>query len=326
MKKYLSLAVIFTYAATLAFVACKKKSEEKPANPFDDPTIKAPAPQTNTFNPSPTSFEYIYQNVFNVTCNNSGCHDGNFEPDFRNMSSAYNSLVYAPVLINTPSQDYEYRVLPGDASKSLLRHRLVQMPGMGIGTLGQGRMPWNDTMWMYVPKHATYIQNLTDWINQGAKDMFGNSPSMGNKHPNTLGLQITNAGSPTPFARPRYINISKSNGPVDIWLYVVDDVTAPQNLTNAEIKFSTNRYDFTNAVAAPVAFVPSGPSYQEMTLTQNVTYNYKLSSFSLNTIQADTGYIFMRTYFKDEHHDVPSETPNDGSKYYTDYFIIKITP
>ncbi|MBK7268515.1 MAG: hypothetical protein IPI07_03030, partial [Flavobacteriales bacterium] len=30
----------------------------------------------------------------------SGCHDGTFEPEFRTIASAYNSLVYHPVIAN----------------------------------------------------------------------------------------------------------------------------------------------------------------------------------------------------------------------------------
>ncbi len=326
MKKLLSIITVASFALMTAFLSCKKKNEEPHKNPFDDPSIKAPAPPTNTYNPAPTSFEYIYNNIFAVTCNNSGCHDGSFEPDFRNLSSAYNSLVYAPIIQTIPFGNYQYRVMPGKSNESQLYLRLVQKPGAGIGTIGQGRMPWNDTTWMYVPKHAVYIQNIKDWIDAGAKDIFGNPPVIGNKLPNTLGLQITNTGNTTAFPRPRYISISKNNGPVDIWLYVTDDVTAPQNLTEGHIKFSLNRNDFSNAVSAPVTYVPSGPSYLDMSLSNTVTYNFKLSNFNLNSVLPDTGYIFIRTYFKDEHNTSFSETPNNGSKYYNDYFVIKITP
>ncbi|MBK9283938.1 MAG: hypothetical protein IPM51_06405 [Sphingobacteriaceae bacterium] len=322
MKKNI---LFLLFSLTFVFLACKK-DEEVPANPFDDPSLAAPEVPPSTYNPSATSFEYIYKNVFNVTCNNSNCHDGNFEPDFRNISSAYNTLVYAPAIIKPVGGSYQYRVVPGNSALSILRHRLTQTPGSGIGTLGQGRMPWNDTSWMFVAQHATYIQNITDWINAGAKDVFGNTAIIGNKQPNTLGLQVCNTGNSTPILRPKYINISKNNGPVDIWLYIKDFETADQNLTNAEIKFSTNRYDFSNAISAPINYVAAGNTYLDMTLTDNVQYNYKLTNFNLNTVLPDTGYIFMRTYIKDPDHATPSETPNDGSKYYTNYFIIHIIP
>ncbi len=312
----------------IVLISCKK-DEKVPENPFDDPSLQAPAPTPSGFNPSPTSFEYIYQNVLNVTCDNSNCHDGNFEPDFRNISSAYNSMVYAPAEKTPDTINMRYRVFPGDANKSVLLYRLTQIPGITLGsvlTFGQGRMPWNDTLWNANPTHATYIQNIKDWINNGAKDVFGNSPVQGNKNPNTLGLQITNTGNASAFVRPKYINISKTNGPVDIWVYVNDFETAAENMSSAEIKFSTNRYDFSSAVTQTLTYVANGNMYQDMSLSDNVKYNYKLTNFSLNSIIPDTGYIFIRTYIKDPDHTTPAETPNNGSKYYTDYFVIKVTP
>lgn len=325
MKKHILYTFALAYLGLVIFVSCKK-DEQVPENPFDNPDIKAPAPTPSNYNPSPTSFEYIYENVFKPTCANSGCHDGSFEPDFRNLSSSYNSIVYAPHTQTPTTGTYDYRVSPGSSAKSQLVYRLIQFPGSGPGTLGQGRMPWNDTNWRYVPANATNINNIIAWIDAGAKDVYGNAPVLGNKNPNTMGLQITNTGNNTAFPRSKYISISKNNGPVDIWLYVTDDATLPQNMSSAEIKFSTNRFDFSNATAAPLSFQSSGNTYPDMTQSGNVQYNFKLTNFNLSTVLPDTGYIFMRTYIKDADHTSPAETPNNGSKYYTDYFVIKITP
>lgn len=324
MKKYYINSFLFTVAFLVLLVACKK-DPATPANPFDDPALDPPTPPTSNYNPSPTSLEYIYDKVFSKTCNNSGCHDGSFEPDFRNISSAYNSLVYAPHTQTPTTGTYDFRVTPGFASKSQLVYRLTQYPGSGPGTLGQGRMPWNDTSWRFKPGNATYIQNIIDWINGGAKDIFGNAPVAGNKNPNTMGLQICNTGNSTPIQRPKYITMSKNNGPVDIWCYVVDDNTAPQNMVSAEIKFSTNRFDFSSAITQTLTYVPNGNSYLDMPLDNTVQYNFKLTNFNLATVLPDTGYIFIRTYIRDADHTTPSETPNNGSQYYTDYFIVKHT-
>ena len=97
-------------------------------------------------------------------------------------------------------------------------------------------------------------------------------------------------------------------------------------MTLAEVKLSKYKYDFSAATTLPLSYVASGPSYKEMTSPSNVTYSYKLNNYNLSAVQPDTGYIFVRTYFKDLDHAIPAETPNNGSVYYTDYFIIKITP
>jgi hypothetical protein len=331
MKKYYINSFLFTIAfITVLLVACKKDAAV-PENPFDDPTLKAPDPTPSSYNPSPTSFEYIYEKVFNTTCNNSGCHDGTFEPDFRNISSAYNSIVYAPITNNPNTSIYNYRVQPGDASKSVIISRLTQIPGKTIPsalTFGQGRMPWNDTSWKFKPGNSTYIQNIIDWINAGAKDVFGNAPTLGNKNPNTMGLQVTNTGNASAINRPKYIEItvplSTSTIPVDVWCYVVDDNTLPQNMASAEIKFSTNRLDFSSATTQTMNYVASGNSYMDMPLENTVQYNYKMTNFDLRTLVPDTGYVFIRTYIKDTDHTTPAETPNAGSVYYTDYFVIRI--
>ena len=327
MKKYHINSFLFTLAFVLLLVACKKDSPV-PENPFDDPALDPPAQTPSTYNPAPTSFEYIFDKVLSKSCNQPGCHDGSFEPDFRNMSSAYNSMVYAPIVNNPDPNTYTYRVKPGSSAQSVLKHRLTQIPGMTVGstlTFGMGRMPWSDTNWKYVPQNATYIQNIIDWIDAGAKDVFGNPPVIGNKHPNTLGLQITQPNSSSAINRPKYINISKSNGPVDIWCYVVDDNAVPGNIQSAEIKFSTNRWDFSSAVTQTLTYVPNGNSWLDMPLDNTVQYNYKLSGFNLFSVLPDTGYIFIRTYIKDADHTVPGETPNNGSLYYGDYFIVKHT-
>jgi hypothetical protein len=325
MKKHLTYHCLFLFfVGNVVFLSCKKK-EEVHKNPFDDESLKAPEPVPSSNNPSPTSFEYLYKNVFKPTCANSGCHDGGmFDPDFRTISSSYNGLVYAPVIKTPTNIPYTYRVLPGNADLSILKHRLIQFPGSGIGTLGQGRMPWNDTNWRYVSTNATYIQNITDWINGGAKDVFGNSPTLGNKNPNTLGFKVCNAGNAASFPFVKYIEVPRNNGPVDLWFYVVDDITPPQNMVSSEVKLSRNRNDFSNAVTAPLAYVSGGNTYQDITQTNNVKYNFKLSNFNLNSV-ADT-FIFVRTYIKDPDHASPSETPNSGSNYYINNFVIKLIP
>lgn len=313
---------IYSLFIMVAFLACKKDKEV--INPFDDHNLQAPPTTQSTYNPDPASFEYLYNNMFKPTCANSNCHDGAFEPDFRTITSSYNTLVYAPVIITPTNNPYMYRVVPGNADASLIKHRLTQFPGSGPGTLGQGRMPFNDTNYRYSANGSVNIQRVIDWINNGAKDIFGNTPTQGNKNPNTMGFQVCNAGSSTAFSRSNFLEISKNNGPVDFWFYVVDDATAPQNMQSAEVKISKRKYDFSNATTLQLNYVANGNTYKEITNASNVQYMYKLSNFNLASLQADSGYLFVRTYFKDTDHTSPSETPNNGSMYYTSYFTIKV--
>ena len=313
---------IYSVFVLFLILACKKDKEV--VNPFDDPSLKAPVVQTNIYNPSSESFEYLYHNIFKPTCANSNCHDGAFEPDFRTMTSSYNTLVYAPVFSNPNLNIFKYRVLPGNANASLIHSRLTQIPGAGVGTFGQGRMPFIDTNYKFSSSGSSNIQYIINWINNGAKDIFGNSPTLGNKNPNTQGFQVCDAGNNTKKARGAYLEISKTNGPVDMWFSVADDVTPAQNLEVAQVKISKKRYDFSAATTMSLTYIPSGNTYNDVTNTTNVLYSYKLSSFNLATLQADTGFLFVRTYFKDPDHATPAETPNDGSKYLINHFVIKI--
>src|SRR5210317_2664712 len=46
------------------------------------------------------SIQGLHKNIFKPTCANSGCHDGNFEPDFRTIESSYNTLVNQAIIKN----------------------------------------------------------------------------------------------------------------------------------------------------------------------------------------------------------------------------------
>jgi len=121
--------------AVIIIQSCKKDDE---INPYDDPSLKAPDKSGSEASLDPNSFEYLYKYIFKPTCANSSCHDGSFEPDFRTMNGAYNTLVYQPVKSNDFSFTYTYRVLPGNANMSLICRRLTQVP---YNEIGQGRMP-----------------------------------------------------------------------------------------------------------------------------------------------------------------------------------------
>lgn len=320
MKNLLSITLLSAFL----FYACKKDKEVE--NPFDDPSLKAPETQQNIYNPDPQSFVYLYNNIFKPTCANSNCHDGAFEPDFRTITSSYNTLVYAPVVMTSTAHPALYRVMPGNAEASMIKHRLTQIPGAGPGTIGQGRMPFIDTSYKFSSSGAANIQSVINWINNGAKDIFGNAPSAGNKQPRTQGFQVCNAGSNIRKQRGTYLEISKTNGPVDLWFSVTDDVTAAQNLELAEVKISKKRYDFSGASTYPLVYTTPGNTYDDVTNTGTVLYSYKLSSINLASLQADTGFLFVRSYFKDPDHSSPAETPNNGSAYLINHFVIKIMP
>ena len=98
-------------------------------------------------------------NVLKPTCANSGCHDGTFEPDYRTLNSAYNTLVYQTPIKN--DGNYSFRVEPYNAQGSILMARLRNMvtPSMPIQIEPDSDWP---------QKKDQYINNIQTWINNGA--------------------------------------------------------------------------------------------------------------------------------------------------------------
>ena len=320
-SKHKSLLLVTMVIVSLIAVVSQSCKKDKEVNPFDDPSLKAPATTNNSYNPDPNSFEGLYNNVFKPTCANSGCHDGNFEPDFRTINSAYNTLVYQPVIINDANLTYAYRVVPYNTGLSLLHKRLVQMPN---SLIGQGRMPWIDTTWFYNATNKNYIQNIDNWINNGAKDMYGNVPTAGNKEPRTMGLQIFPTGNTTSAyarsANDKPIEIP-ANSSIDVWTYITDDSTSAQNLVITDIKFSTSPYNFASAVVNHMTYTSTGISATDIMSAGPYTYTHKLSNYSLAGIPVGT-IVYIRTYIRDTSHTTDAEIPNDGTidvrlKYYT---------
>jgi hypothetical protein len=101
---------IHIITAVVLLTACAKENE----NPFADLQHNSPNPSVESI--PQDNFAWLHQRIFRPTCAASGCHDGTFEPEFRTISSAYNSLVLHPVIANDPSNSFEYRVVPGDAN------------------------------------------------------------------------------------------------------------------------------------------------------------------------------------------------------------------
>ena len=113
----------------ILFTACKKET----INPYDDTSLNPPISTDTNYFSSANPFASLQNNVFQPYCNNAGCHDGTFEPDFRTIESSYSTLVYQPVIKNNSNSTFQYRVIPGDAEKSVLYARLLAND-LGVST------------------------------------------------------------------------------------------------------------------------------------------------------------------------------------------------
>ncbi|HOY47958.1 MAG TPA: hypothetical protein PL185_04745 [Flavobacteriales bacterium] len=295
----------------IGFFSCKKEQEE---NPYD--LIQNPNDTSGTHHtvPDPNSLAGIHQNIFEPTCANSGCHDGTFEPDFRTPESTYNTLVLRPIIKNDPAGTYTYRVVPGDYLNSVLYQRLI------IDIDGQsGIMPlvlepssdWNS-------KQAQYIENVKNWIQNGAKDIFGNSAANFNLPPQLLGIFISETGSTQAFPRNATsgsIQIPIGTSSIDIWLAIEDDQTTIDQLSYLKAKVGASMNDF------------SAVSEQNLQLVNEVMetgYSGNQVSFRFKFTLPLSGLTpvqpwFIRAYIQDATAS-PSELPSTGSAEYIKHF------
>ncbi len=304
-----SILVVFAFATV--FFSCKKKEIK---NPYDEivPVVHNDNPGAD--NLPEGSFAWLHAKVFKPTCANSGCHDGTFEPEFRSIGSAYNSLVNHPVISNSLDNDYVYRVVPGDAEASFLHHRLTV-----DDNFNSGMMPAavdDDSDWPV--KRPDYLAKITEWINSGAKDMYGNAApaATANTPPIVLGLVVfPHNNTTTPFPReqnPQY-GIGAIEVPpqlVDVWILPFDDTAYPDQFPGIILMASTSSLDFSTALQSsfslntPIMAMPIGDG------TPSPFY-YKAT---LDLSAATSGeYYYLRNYINDGFQSALTEIPNNAS-------------
>ncbi len=295
--------------------SCKK---EGPLNPYDDPSLQDPGVNKTDTEVDPESFIGLYQNIFQPTCANSGCHDGTFEPDFRTIESSFNTLVYHDIIKNDVAGTYAYRVLPGNADKSVLYQRLVTDIDGQSGIMPLSLEPDSD----WEAKSATYINNIKNWINNGALDMFGNAPQLTNLEPEMQGVVGFSGGSQMLDRAPGKgpIQVPAGTSQLTIWISVQDAETATNALTYNKYKLSEEIFNFEEATEQSLDL--QTPMNETGYFDEPVDYFH---SFTIDpsAYPAETT-VFIRVYIQDDENDV-TEIPKDGSaEYILKYFAFEI--
>jgi hypothetical protein len=312
---FLFLSILLV--AIFAFSGCQES--KVPDNPFDGFGPDSTGTTGNGPYVNPQSFAGLHHFIFRPYCANSGCHDGNFEPDFRTIESAYNTLVLHPVIKNDPGGSFTYRVQPGNPDQSVLWARLnFDIDGQsGIMPLvadpGSG---WDEGK-------GVHLSNIRNWIQNGAKDIFGNPPLNGNLQPSMRGVFATGNGG-------IMLDRDTDTGPLvvppgtttlTIWFSFTDDNTAPQNLQYNKVRFSTDINGFAGITEQPLQVVGS-PVNGNGYFGGQVSYYHRIS---LNPSSYASGTtVFFRAYVKDPSYADPTEIPSDGSaNYIKDYFSFR---
>jgi len=113
----------------------------------------------------------MLMDVFSVVmlgnCAVTGCHDGNFEPNYLTPMSFYTTTVLQPVIRNSSDNSFEYRVMPYDTTKSLLYERITNCCFINENDLMPILMP---------PLEPEEIEKIANWIAAGAPDWKGEFP------------------------------------------------------------------------------------------------------------------------------------------------------
>ena len=294
----------------ILFFSCKK---EETVNPYDDPNLDPPTEDSVNYFTDPTAFSALHNNIFSPTCANSGCHDGTFEPDFRTVESAYNTLIYHPIIKNDSSNTYEYRVLPGNADMSILYQRLIiDIDGIS------GIMPLTaeyDPEYYWYDHKEEYIQNIKDWINGGAKDIFGDLPVQANLIPEMKGMLAYITGQSTILPRDGFrgsIFVPSTANSLDVWFSVTDDQLVANQLTYNKIKYSTSLFNFELKPEYSLEVKSTALMENGYYGSQIVEYYHKYVLDVSNYNQGDI--VFIKIYVQDNVNNV-TEIPTNGSEY-----------
>ncbi len=311
--------VIIILILGLALSSCTK---DLPPNPYDNidnqgnDTIIVEALDS-------TSIVGLHAFLFSQTCAYSGCHDGTFEPDFRTIESTYNTLVYQPVVKNDPQGSFTYRVLPFNPDKSVLITRLtVDIDGLS-GIMPIAIDPFSE----YPANKDRYIAFVRQWIANGAPDMFGNLPTLGNREPEMKGVLAFDNNNQLLERNPGNgsIKVPQGTPSITLWFAVSDDSTAPASLTYNKIKFSLFKDDFATASEENLQ-ISANPVIEDDYFGEPANYYHKIVLQNPDQYGATGTIVYFRIYVKDPQHAV-TEIPEDGSfTYIKKYFSFEITP
>jgi len=287
----------------LLLSGCEK--DEDPVNPFNGPVVNQDTVGFVIVNPEPASFAGIYQNILKPTCANVGCHDGTFEPDYRTLGSAYNTLVNQVPIKNDGS--YTYRVEPFNPQRSVIMARL--------NNLLTPQMPFQiepDSDWPQ--KKDEYINHIRTWITNGAPDIMGNVRQINYPAPVLLGagasesnIWMARSGGTGPLIMPD----SVSN--VRLYFAFRHDELQPQELQYNRIIFSTNP-DVKGAQELPLQILAS-PRYERGFYGEIVAYTHYIDINPEADFDHNEEQWFFRVYVQDDQNPV-TEIPTDNGIYY----------
>jgi hypothetical protein len=294
----------WTICALLLWSSCME--EDDPVNPFDDQVVNQDTVKLQIINPEPNSIAGIYQNILKPTCANSGCHDGTFEPDYRTLNSAYNTLVYQTPIKN--DGNYSFRVEPFNAQASVLKGRLKNLLGPAMPIQVEPDSDWPQ-------KKDQYINNIQTWINNGAPDIMGNIRQVNYPAPELLGAGSSEAnqwmersGDTGPIIMPSDASV------VRFYFAFSHDILMPEALLYNRISFSANPNAFAGAAQKDLQILAS-PRNERGFYGDIVSYTHYIDLDPLTEFDAGQEQWYFRVYVQDDQNPV-TEIPTDNGIFY----------
>jgi hypothetical protein len=308
LKNITLLSAFAVMAATALFIGCNKETVIPP-NPYDDIVYPTPPAPIDTLDPN--TIVAIHRDILKPRCSVPGCHDGNFEPDFRTVQSSSSTMVYARLIKNNADSSFAYRVIPYDTANSVLHERITNCCFVNQND----RMPQDN---IGVPLESALISRIEAWIMDGARNMFGEVPSYPNQAPQIgfyvgvdtmsvpAAVDAANQNFPLTGTANRidgvYYNpfILSSGRNIAIVVDAQDDSTAVASLQGCKMRFS---YD-------PDDFSPSAPGYRQVN-AQFINYpGFTFWYVQFNTsLFAPDNVVYMRYYVSDGENE--TEMPRD---------------
>lgn len=304
MKKTQFLSVLLIVILMIMFGACEK---DNPGNPFDGSDVNQDTVRLEIVDPEPASIAGIYQNVFKPTCANIGCHDGTFEPDFRTMESAYNTLVFQEPIKN--DGNYSYRVEPGDPSKSALMARLEDRLSPAMPIQLEPDSDWPE-------KGDEYIQNIRDWIAAGAPDITGTVRQKNYPAPILLGAGAEVEGKwSVRLGGTGPILINDTAKTAVFYFAFRHEEIDPRQFRNNELAFSSSPEGFdSTAIKLPLEII-STPHRERGFYGEIVDYTHR-AELDLNMLtDPSQTQCYFRVYVQDDQNPI-TEIPTDNGIFY----------
>jgi len=294
--------------------ACNKETPD-PENPFNKNTNGNITDLIDTVGAS--SLLGLHRNIFSTRCAVPGCHDGNFEPDFRTVQSTFSTLVYAPITKNNLANTFTYRVVPGDTNLSVLYERITNCCFVNT----DDRMP-QDNIGTALPESD--IRNIATWILNGAQNVSGEIVTRPDLEPVLSYYVAVNTTFDIEYSTEAnrvdsviYNSFYIPNGTPSFYMGVLveDDNTPLANMQVNTLLLSSNKDDFSGAIPFTATYI-------------NVQGQDPIWLTSVNTSNLIPGTIYyMRYRVNDGQHSNNTEFPENTSiEFYKSYWSFIIQP